>query len=284
MGYSDEARQALSQTPLNWRPTPPMQDGTLTQGQYTPATGAIDFNSQAIGDRTGTMAHEMSHKRWFEDLGAQNPAIAQDYLRDTSALARGGLDAAQGAGMDWQRDSSAYGPGANDWRTAPTETHARLAERVNDPRQLPDWYRSKWYPQVWNSNDVRTGNQTARFDNEFSDPVFGERDPETGAYGDIQKQPTLEELQAQAGRGLTPQAQQDLVGTPTVYTPGGDLEGGFEDGTIYLSGQPTDPLAPTLLHEYTHKRWHGNQNRPPNWEMIRDAAYASRNNPGITID
>ena len=172
-GYSDKARGELSRTPINWAS---LRDPMIA-GTYEGNALNINSSVRTPGTSGETAAHEMSHKRWFEDLNAQTPEVAQDYVRDTAAL-EGSSPAIRGAMENWREITPFYEKYHNnlnagtDWKIAPTEIHARVAERVTEPGQLPDWYRKKWYPDVW-QDEQRGMNQRNRFDQEGNSMYMG---------------------------------------------------------------------------------------------------------------
>jgi hypothetical protein len=136
----------------------------------------------------------MSHKRWFEDLGAQREHSNQpvEFLRDTAAMAESGEPWAQAAIMDWEASQGFYdeyhggGEGrSDDPMIAGTEIHARVAEVLHNGERMPDWYRQKWFPNVW-SEESRSLNPSPRFDREVPpqmDPIFQMGPDENGMWG-----------------------------------------------------------------------------------------------------
>jgi hypothetical protein len=179
--YTDDARRNLAQAPIQWGNATPEAGGNF----YHPDSGRVELapgNPETY--HLPAAAHEMSHKRWFEDINAENHAAMQDYMNDTNALVRAGNPTARMAMAGWRNwhDENTDFFGQSSDNVIPTEMHAGIAGDVRRPEDLPDWYRSKWYPRVWRDTDTRMGNQRNRFDNETMPAWMGGPD-ENGAYG-----------------------------------------------------------------------------------------------------
>jgi hypothetical protein len=170
--YTDDARRNLAQSPISWGNATPEAGGNF----YHPDSGRVELapgNPETY--HLPAAAHEMSHKRWFEDIQAENPAAMQDYMNDTNALVRAGNPTTRMAMAGWRNwhdeNTDFFGQSADN--VIPTEMHAGIAGDVRRPEDLPDWYRSKWYPRVWRDTDTRMGNQRNRFDSELPPGVSG---------------------------------------------------------------------------------------------------------------
>lgn len=191
-GYSDMARKALSQTRL----TMGGDSRGGVAGYYTPDNEVGIYLEPGVG--TDTLAHELGHKRWFEDLNAQNPQSGQSFMQDTE-MASGQSSTVQNALDAWRGATSFYekyhdNPQAGtDLAIAPTEIHARVAQFTRDPNALPAWYREKWFPQVWRPAERRL-NETPRFDAESPRPMRPAYSPPTSdtlRWEDLRRQGLL---------------------------------------------------------------------------------------------
>jgi hypothetical protein len=183
-GFGDAERSQLAHMPIYYGPEPTGR--TDVAGVYFPDKGKLDIYDLGKGVQphmAGTMAHEMGHRRWFEDLNARNVPMEKDFIRDTEAL----YDTSPAAqrGLDWWQDVEPFYQkhyGLNIGPGHASELYAETGDQATGPQDMPDWYRSKWYPRVWRDTDTRMGNQTNRFDKEIYDPALDGPD-ENGRYG-----------------------------------------------------------------------------------------------------
>jgi hypothetical protein len=171
--FSDEARRDLARTPIDYDTTMGLE-GAYDHEDNEGRQGRI-FLGGPQRDLTDILAHEYTHKRYFNDWG-HGPQTrppddqAQQYIADTEALGRAGNPGITRTLEDWNTNTrkpyqDALGEDINaDLHTYSPELHASTVE-WSRPGELPDWYVNKWYPgQFGPARPV--GNQRPRFDNE----------------------------------------------------------------------------------------------------------------------
>jgi hypothetical protein len=174
--YSDEARRNLAQIPIQWGNAEPGAGGAFYHPPWGGGKGHVELPpGNPANYHLPMAAHEFSHQRWFEELGAETPQGQADFMADTNALAQQGAPFANNALRGWrtwhEENPNFYGQTADN--PIPTEIHAGIAGDVRNPADMPDWYREKWYPGVYNSQtEGWRPMQKARFDNELPRPVF----------------------------------------------------------------------------------------------------------------
>ncbi len=147
---SDDARQLLSQTPINLQQ--PGDGGENALGHYDPGAGAIslgDYGYKPEGKvMAGTLGHEFAHEWQYEkNPDFHNPAYQQQMLNDTQNIAQQNPDF-QAISNQWNQVAPTY---SNDLGTRAEEMNARLAAYPG-PQGMPQYYRDRYYPGLYQNS------------------------------------------------------------------------------------------------------------------------------------
>jgi hypothetical protein len=150
-GLSDEARRGLSHTRIRYDAAESTPDDFA--GAYFPDSQDIQINqlNEAPYISSGTLAHEYAHKRWRENLMAdESPDTQKEFLRDTAYASRDNPGITYST-QNWEAEAPLYNTPDNPTRrydldVYPTELNARV---MTYARRMPEYYREKWFPGMF---------------------------------------------------------------------------------------------------------------------------------------
>lgn len=147
---SDEARQILSQTPIEL--SKPGAGGETALGHYSPTEGSIrlgDYGYPPTGKvMAGTLGHEFAHQWQYENTPDwHDPAYQQAMLDDAQRISQNNPDFAA-IQNQWQQVAPTYSP---DLSTHAEELGARLAAYPG-PQGMPGYFRDRYYPGMYRNS------------------------------------------------------------------------------------------------------------------------------------